>query len=286
MENETTQVVQPTPESRSRTPKQSNKGLVGLLIGLGALGLLALIGLIVYFTMFYISKADYNRAATKTNGVIDTYNKLSDKAEEYVNTVEQSTATEQQVAEKKAAFQSTYDSYRNGVKSLVDERAMKNDKVKAAYDKFVAKNHAFDENNASMVATMEPLRKVAVNCSESKLGGMDTDDLSRLVATYDAAVNPCIDSMKELSKSKNADAAKVGSKAMTYFAEMRTNIVNMQGAYTANDRAKFETEYKAFMDKANSFDTDTDVASIQKHQDSLAPTDELNKLRAVIDAQM
>lgn len=284
MENETTEVVQPHPSQQS--PKQSNKGLLGLLIGLGVLGMLLLIGLIIYFTVFHISKADYNRAATQANTVIDTYNKLSDKADEYATMVEQPTATDQQVAEKKAAFQSTYESYRNGVKSLANERAMKNDKVKAAYDKFVAKNRAFDENNASMVATMVPLRKVAVNCSESKLGSMDTNDLSKLVVTYDAAAAPCVDSMKELSRSKNVDAAKIGTKAIAYFAEMRANIVNMQSAYTANDRAKFETEYNAFMDKANSFDTDTEITSIQKHQDSLAPTDQLNNLRAVIDAQM
>lgn len=265
--------------------KKSNTGLIALLVGIGILALAAIIGLIVYFSMFYISKADYNKAATQTNAVIDDYNKASTAADAYLEVVENASATDAEITAKKTEYQTAYSSYLNNVKALSSERAMKNTKVKAAYDKFAAKNEPFTQNNATMVPTMTTLHKIAVNCSEQKIGQMDTNDLAKLVSAYDAAVGPCVDGMKELAQSKNSDAAKVGSKATSYFADMRTHIVSMQDAYNTQDRAKFENEYKAFMDKADSFTSDTDVTAIQKHQDSLSPTAELNNLAAVINAQ-
>ena len=195
----TTQPTTPTPQ------KKSNKGLIALLVGLGVLGLALIIGLLVYFTMFYISKADYSHAATQTDKVIDSYNKASTAADDYIAVVEDAAATDSQISAKKAAYQASYSDYLNNVKTLSRQRAMKNDKVKAAYDKFAAKNDAFTQNNATMVPTMTTLHKIATNCSEEKVGKMDTSDLAVLVSKYDAAVGPCSDSMKELSTSKNSD---------------------------------------------------------------------------------
>ncbi len=273
------------PNQMAGAPKKSNSGLIVLLIAVGVIALVAIIGLIVYFSMFYISKADYQKSATQTSSVIAAYNKASTAADDYLAVVEDSTATDTEITAKKTAYQDAYSTYLSNVKTLANERAMKNTKVKAAYDKFATKNEAFTQNNATMVPTMTTLHKIAVNCSESKIGTMDTNDLSKLVSAYDAAVSPCVDSMKELSGSKNTDAAKVGTKATAYFADMRTHIVNMQAAYSANDRTKFESEYNAFMDKANSFSSDTDMTAIDEHQNSLSPTAELNNLMTVINAQ-
>lgn len=278
----TTERIVPAPVTNDT---RTSRGLIALLIALGAIGLLAIIGLIIYFTQFYISKSDYTHAATQTNTVVSDYNKLSTAVDDYATAAESATTTDSQLAAKKSAYDATYSTYLNNAKSLSNERAMKNDKVKAAYNAFVAKNNAFTQNNDTMSATMATMHKVAVNCDESKVGQMDTNDLSKLVSAYDAAVRPCVNSMKELAQSKNSDAAQVGKKAVSYFDEMRTYIVNMQDAYNTQDRTKFDSEYNAFMAKADSFSSDTDIAAIQKHQDGLSPTAELNKLVALIEAQ-
>lgn len=279
------QPVQPAQPVTPALPKKSNKGLVGLLVGLGVVGLLALIAVICYFVFFYISPADYRKAGEQTNTVISNYNKAADASTAYMDAVESASSTDAQISEKKSAYLSSYNAYRDGVKALADERAMRNKDVKKAYDRFAAKNESFVANNDTILEAVPALRQIAVNCDEQKVGQMDTDDLSKLVAAYDAAVGPCVNSMKTLASAKNTDAAKIGKKASTYFDEMRVHIVNMQAAYNAKDRTKFENEYNAFMDKANSFDQDTDVASIKKHQDSLEPTTELNNLASVISKQ-
>lgn len=270
----------------SSAPSQgSNNGLIMLLVGLGVLGLLALIGIVSYFIFFYISPADYKHAASQTQTVIDSYNKASEASQGYVDAVEDASTTDATVGEKETAYKTAYATYLDSVKKLGDEKALRNRKVSDAYEKFVTKNNAFIEDNASVEQTMPTLRKIAVNCSEQKIGQMDTGDLGQLVAAYDKAVDPCVDSMKALAEVKNTDAAKIGKKAVTYFDEMRAYIVNMEAAYKANDRTKFQTEYDAFMKKANSFDQDTDVTAIKKRQESLEPTDELNNLASVINAQ-
>ncbi len=277
--------LQPT-QPVSPVPRKSNKGLIALLVGIGLLGLLIGIGCIVYFTMFYISKGDYQRATAQTNTVIDHFNSASKAADEYNTIVENAAATDTQINGKKMAYESAYASYLTSVDTLSKERALKNSKVKAAYDKFATKNKAFTDSNATMVDTMTTIHKVAVSCSESTIGNMNTGDVSKLVAAYDAAFAPCLSAMRELSISKNTDAAKVGSTALSYFDEMRTQVVAMQAAYNAKDRAKFESAYNAYMLKANSFTSDTDMAAVKKHLDSLSPTDELNSLATTINAQL
>lgn len=266
-------------------PKKSNKGLIGLLVGLGVLGLLAIIALVSYFAFFYISPADYRQAGEQTNTVIDNYNKASDASTAYMDAVESPLSTDAMIKEKETAYHTAYNAYLESVKKLSSERAMRNDKVKAAYDAFAAKNKSFTDNNATIEQAIPTLRQIAVNCDEQKIGEMDTNDLGQLVAQYDKAVGPCVTSMKSLASATNVDAAKIGKKASTYFDEMRVHIVNMEAAYKANDRTKFENEYNAFLAKADAFDQDTDVASIQKHQDSLEPSDELNNLATVISKQ-
>ncbi len=278
--------TKPAATAPAPAPKKSNTGLIALLIGLGVVGLLAIIGLIIYFTTFYVSKSDYDHALTQTNTVIDKYNKASTAADSYTSAVTDSLSSEDEVAKKAADYKTAYNDYKASVKTLESTRAMKNGKVKAAYDQFVSKNNTFTSYEESMTPSMDTLRKITLKCSESSVGDMDTSDLDKLTSSYDAAVTPCIDALKELSGSKNADAAKLAKDDLDYYAKLRVHIVAMQAAHSANDRNKFEDEYNAFMDVANDTSTiDKDITSIQKHQDSLSPDKELNNLASVINAQ-
>lgn len=270
------------PPAPGLTPQKSRKPLTTVLIVLGVIVLLAIIGIVVYMLLFYVSKADYKHAEAQTNAVITAYNKVDTTSSSYSQAAGDESSTDAQLASKKADYDAASKSYQEAVTSLGNERALKNSKVKAAYDAFLTKSKAFVANNDTMEQTMSTLHKVAVNCSESKIGTMDTDDLSKLVDAYDKAMGPCTDAMKDLANSKNPDAATVGKKAVSYFTDMRTHIVAMQADYIANDRTAFENEYSAFLDGATSFSSDTDITSIQSHQDSLSPESSLNHLASVL----
>lgn len=271
---------------RNETSKKSHKGLIiGLVIG--GIALLAIIvGLLIYFANYYISKTDYTNAANQTNVVIDRYNKMQLASENYVKTDLSATASDTDVSRARTNYLSAYSAYKESVTKLANERAMKKDEVKNAYNAFATKHNEFVKNESSVADAMPAFHKVAVNCSEQKVSAMDTSDLSKLVTSYDTAMNPCVNSMKELASSKNSDMAKFANNALSSFADMRTHIVAMQDAYGAQDRGKFENEYNAFMDKANSFSKDTDISSIAEHQTAFSPTDELNKLASTIRSQI
>lgn len=283
----TVQTVMPPPTAQPATSVQtpkSNKGLIAALIGVGVVVLLAIIAAIVYFVFFYISKADYKHAAAQTNAVITAYNKLDSAKTNWSSAASDETSSDSTVASKKADYESANKAYQSAVTALSNERALKNSKVKAAYDSFAAKNKDFMANNDSIVQTMPTLRKIAIDCSNKTIGSMGTHDLSQLVAVYDKAMGPCTDAMKELSLSKNSDAASVGKKAVSHFADMRTHIVAMQQVYIANDRTTFESEYNAALAAASSMGTVTDLSNIKQHQDSLSPETALNHLASVIQS--
>lgn len=271
--------AQPTPP---KSPRKLSKKLIAMFVGLGVLVLLAIIGLVLYFVFFYISKDDYTYAEAQTRTVTAAYNKVETASDSYSDAISNESATDAEIASERTDYEAAKAEYQSAVEKLSSVRALKNDKVKAAYDSFVTKNKAYVANNDTMEQAIPTLRKIAINCSESKIGAMEADDLSKLVAGYDKVMGPCTGAMKELSTSKNADAATLGKKVVKYLANMRTHVVAMQTTYVANDRTAFEKEYDAFTSSADSFSTDIDSSSLQKHQDSLSPEAALKHLVSVI----
>jgi hypothetical protein len=74
----------------------------------------------------------------------------------------------------------------------------------------------------------------------------------------------------------------VGKKLEGYFQEMRTDIVALQNAYVAKDESAFMKAYNSFTDVENKYNSDESLKNIKKHQDSLTPEAEINKLLATI----
>lgn len=268
-----------------KTPKQTNKGLIALLISLGVIGFLLIIAVVVYFVFFHISSADYRHASGQTKSLIEKYHKVAKASKEYMDEVADSDSSDDDITEKKEAYKKIFRDYQDGVNQLAHERAMRNGKIKTAYDTLVKKNKSFVDNITTLEQSAPALHKAVVSCDKQKIGNMDTDDLGKLVSAYDTAIGPCSENAKELAEVSNADVAKLGKKLGEYFGVMRERIVNMEAAYKANDRAKFEAEYKAFIAKAKSFEKDTDLTSVQEHQKSLGLDGELKALVKVIDQQ-
>lgn len=264
------------------TKKKPSKGLLGVLIAVGVVVLLAIIGILIYIVFFYISKDDYTRAAAQTDTVTMAGNELSVASDDYFQAVNNELTTDSQVASKQTDYGNADTAYQTAVTSLSSEKALGNSNVKVAYTAFVAKNKVFIANNSTLTQSMPLVRKATLDCSKSKIGVMDTSDLSKVVAAYDKAVGPCTDAMKDLSTAKNVDAATLGKNGVKYFAGMRTDIVAMQASYIAKNRTLFETDYNAFVAKAKLLTAETDLSSIQKHQDSLFPKLELARLTTAI----
>lgn len=278
-------ILPPTQPPAPTPPKKASRLIHVAIIALGVAIVLAIIGVAVYLVFFYISQTDYKKAEAQTNTVRMSYNRADSASDTYYQTASSDTSTDVVIAAKLADYKTAKTDYQSAIDNLSTQRALKNNKVKAAYDAFVAKNRTFMAYNDTVDQTMPTMRKIAINCSASKTSAMQADDLSKIVSAYDKVMNPCTDAMKELSTSKNVDAATVGKKAVKYLDGLRSHLVAMQAAYIAGNRATFESEYNAFVDNSNSFSIDTDVSSIQKRQDSITPIASLDSLLSVIRSQ-
>lgn len=263
-------------------PKSSKKMRTILLVIIGGLLVLGIAVAIVYFVFFYVSKADYKSAEKQTNATIAAYHKVDDAAEEWAAAVMDTSATDRDIASKKTAYNDANTAYKSVVGELSDMRALRDGKVKNAYDIFVTKNNAAAANNDSMAEAMPTLRTMVVECNNADTSGMDTSDLSTIANAWDKAFTGCTKAIKELGSAKNTDIATVGKKLEQYFTEMRTDIVALQAAYIAKDEAAFTKAYNAFTDVEDKYNSDESLKNVKKHQDSLLPQTELNNLLTAI----
>lgn len=270
------------PPAPNMSPNKSNKMRTIILVIVGGLLALGVAVVVVYFVFFYVSKADYKSAEKRTNTAIAAYHKADDAAEEWSTAIADTSATDSDIATKKTAYNNANTAYKTAVGSLSDMRALKNSKVKSAYDAFVTKNDAAMANNDSMAEAMPTLRTMVVECNNADTTGMDTSDLSTVADSWDRAFTKCTKAIKELSSAKNVDVSTIGKKLEQYFTEMRTDIVALQAAYIAKDEGAFTKAYNAFTDVEDKYNADESLKNVKKHQDSLLPETELNNLLAAI----
>ncbi|HSW90544.1 MAG TPA: hypothetical protein VLF64_00955 [Candidatus Saccharimonadales bacterium] len=264
------------------SPNKSKKTRTVLFVIVGGLLVLGIAVAVVYFAFFYVSKADYKSAEKQTNTAIAAYHKADDVAEEWSTAAVDTSATDRDIATKKAAYNDANTAYKTTISSLSGMRALKDDKVKSAYDAFVTKNNAAMVNNDSMAEAMPTLRTMVVECNNADTTGMDTSDLSTIADSWDRAFTKCTKAIKELSSARNVDVATIGKKLEQYFTEMRTDIVALQVAYIAKDETAFTKAYNAFTDVEDKYNADASLKNVKKHQDSLLPETELNNLLAAI----
>lgn len=270
------------PSVANMPPKSPKKMRTILLVVVGGILVLGIAVAIVYFVFFYVSMADYKSAEKQTNSAIAAYHKADDAAEEWSTTVADASATDRDIASKKTAYNDANTAYKSAVGELSDMRALKDGRVKTAYDAFVAKNNAAMANNDSLAESMPTLRTMVVECNNADTSGMDTSDLSTIADAWDKAFTKCTKAIKEMSSAKNTDVAVVGKKLEQYFTEMRTDIVALQAAYIAKDEAAFTKAYNAFTDVEDKYNSDESLKNVKKHQDSLMPQTELNNLLTAI----
>lgn len=266
--------------SSRKVPKLSRRGLIAILTTIAVVVVAVIVAVFVYVAQTFVSSQDYQRFATQTDVVIANYNSSITATGQYLAALEDADTSEKLLAQKAASATSAYAKYLESVKALATERALKNTDIKQAYDIFISAHDKFVAGNAAMAATLPVIHTISVNCSEEAVGSMDTSNLGKLVASYDKAASPCVDSMKQLAASKDGTAAAAGAQAIKFFDTLRTRVVSMQAAYKADDRDKFKSEYNAFIKKTESFDKDTDITKVTQYQDAISPASQLNALAA------
>lgn len=276
------QLTNGQPQAPNTTPNKPKKMRTILLVVIGGLLVLGVAVAIIYFLFFYVSKADYKNAEKQTNTTLTTYHKADDAAQEWATAVTDPSSTDRDIASKKTAYNNANSAYKASVNDMSDMRALKDGKVKSAYDAFIAKNNVAMDNNTTLAEAMPTIRTMVVECNGADTSGMDTNDLSTIASAWDKAFAGCTKAIKDLASVKNADVATVGKKLEGYFQEMRTDIVALQNAYVAKDESAFMKAYNSFTDVENKYNSDESLKNIKKHQDSLTPEAEINKLLAAI----
>lgn len=259
-------------------PKDSKKMHTIVLVVIGGLLVLGIAAAIVYFIFFYVSKADYKSAENKTNAVITAYHKVDDALQEWASTAADTSASDRDIASKKAAYNDAATAYKSAANDLSDMRALKDNKVKSVYDAFVMKNNVAMADNESFTDAMPKFRTAKLACDNADIGNVDTNDLSTIADTWDKAFAPCITATKALSGVKNVSMAAVGKSMQAYYEEMRADIVALQKAYIAKDEAAFMKAYNGFTGTVDKYNSDESLKNAKKYQDTLLPQTALDNL--------
>lgn len=169
-------------------PAKSKKGLIlGLAIGGGVL-LLSIIALVLWLTLFSVTKQDYQAAA-------DKYTEVGDALEELGSTTGSSLPSN---------FKEKINEFGAKAKELGDLKAVRNDKdVKAAYDKVYALVPDFVKKSNTMVKFYDLTKE---DCSTSKLSQQSAwEDCINALDSFDAegweSLDKYVNAFKDLMQS-------------------------------------------------------------------------------------
>lgn len=233
-------------------------------------------------TMFGVFPSDYAGMRTKTNRAISSYNAMQSALASYANGAVDATTSNTALSQKAKTYHEATISYQGSTALLSGERALRDKAVEKAYVTFTDKNATYLRSVTMFVAVLPLVHQKEITCTEKALGAMDTGDLSKLVSSYDSAINPCLAVMRQLSVVQDTVAATTGKKAVTYLNDLRNHVQAMQSAYTGTNRSVFESEYQVFLKDVNNFDVNTDISPIMQLGRLGTPSKQLNNLMSVL----
>lgn len=253
------------------------KRIVLLLVLLLVIG-----GSVIYFAFFHIYRSDYARALTQVNQTITKYNNLLEARDTAVGQVGD---TNELFDESMDNYHEAFNSYIDAITAVSEERALHDSAVNQSYQMLSQKSALFEEFIEEQLALAPVVHEVATSCSASAPSQLNTSDLGKIVEVYDAAMNPCVVAMKQLSETDDEAAAKRGKDAIAYFDVTRKHAVAMQEAYKAGNRSGFESEYNTFLDQLADYKTTIQVADLLDINKEVIPTTQLNDLARVISSR-
>lgn len=180
-------------------PAKSKKGLIlGLIIGGGVL-LLAIVALVLWLTLFTVTKQDYQAAADKYAEIGDTLDDISSSSGSSLP----------------ANFSEKIDEFGKKTKEMGDLKAVKNDKdIKAAYDKVYALVPDYVKKSHTLVKVYNVIKDTcsSTNLSQQSRWQACIDDLGSFDAEGWDSLDKFLKAFKNLmqdyidGKSANSSA--------------------------------------------------------------------------------
>ncbi len=222
----------PQPAASMPTPKKSRKGLIITLIVLAVVILASIVGVLVWFNMFYVAKADYQAAS-------DAYSKASLALDDVHNFTGVSSGTLTSAADQ---LNSKADSYMSDVTGLSKLKAVKNDSdVKKSYDALQAKSNDY----VKAIPATAVFVKANDKCSS--------------VSTV-ADVNACISALRAVKDSGVQFITDYSTAEADYLqaqVDHTTSTVNLTDAQSKFDAARVKS-YNDVHTAGNDFKTTID----------------------------
>ncbi len=215
-------VIEPMPATAPASSGGMSSGSkVGLIIG-GIVLVLAIVGAAVAWMLFLAppSKDDYQKAYEKTQTV----------AKDNVSLLTSSKVKDAKTAaDVKQIMNSVKAEYDKDNAELSSMRAFRDGDVKKLYDKYEA-------TYKTAMPTFEAQLTIAVVC-----GNVDRSSITEVKAkdaalkAYDTVMKDCVDVLKGLESSTNADVAAYAKSYSQFMVEMRTYLGDAMAAQEKND---------------------------------------------------
>lgn len=251
-----------------------------IVIGLLLLVVIAATG--YYFGFVRLYKSDYTQMLREVNDSTTAYNDLLTARDTAIGKIG---GSKDAFADGVNAYRDSYTKYLQNIGALSGKRALRDPAVRTSYDALMGRNTKFATFVSEQLKLLPLVQSVTVECSETAPSKLNISDLGAVVVAYDTAFKPCTESMKTLAASTNTTAAKRAADNVAYFDSMRGHAVAMQDAYSASNRAKFESEYNALLDALAQYKTHIQVRDLLDIDKSVVPTSELNTLAKTLSAR-
>lgn len=245
---------QPTPFA-APTPPVPSAGKMKLWVGVAvAIVVLIIVALVVWLTVFRVSKTDYQKADTALDTIHKTYDTLASDLSDATSLLNDSDSmSKSAVAEQSTTLKKDLTTYNQQFDELSKLHALRDKDVKQKYDAAADQNKKFVQYVQSFADTLPSFATVASDCSADKADSIANATMSTLMPAYDAAIKPCTKDLEGVSKSPNASLATYASDVLSIYTQQRAALSKMIDAYNAQDEAGYKAAQSNFLEVSEKF---------------------------------
>lgn len=284
MDNTPTTPTEPQPASvlTPQSPMSPKKKKMIVLISsiVGALVVIGLVFLILFLTVWSVSKKDYQALGEAAQTTRTAYNESSSDFRSFYRAAAAGTASDKAREDLTASF----DTYKQEVAKMADMKAMRDKDVKKAYDTFAEKNKKFETTVEAIIADAPAFAAIGDSCAASNVSKISQSSIDSLLANYDEVVGKCMSDLEKLKESKFTTLQDYATKLLGLYREQRNLIASMVDAAKAGDvaalnaaQSKISSQSMEFSSTARDFGT-----KFQKEVSDIEVTDELNAFLGVV----
>lgn len=204
------------------------KGRKSILIAVAIVGVIAIIGVIVWNSFFAPPTAkDYQRAGEHAKTLKSTTTQTEQVTAKYVETVVASlridpsgAGLKNEAASAKRDHEKALERYRKSLNDLRSSPAGRDEDVKQAIDRVVKQSEVFETGIVDMTDMYPTFYKTYISCDDARRFTAGPD-AAKNFKDFDAQSQDCINDLKKLS-----DTSKVNTIAE--YAEKRAKVVSEQ----------------------------------------------------------